>query len=219
MVLEGDGADVLQKAVGHVPSTATPGGAGNVVVAGHRDTFFRALRKIRQDDVITFTTTQGVYNYQVRSIAEVGPQDVQVLKASDHPTLTLITCYPFDYLGPAPERFVVQAREAQSSEIGGPNYSLASARSTLEAHSRVRSTSSTRLRKAQINLYRPPSDSPPARIATALAMSAPVEDSSELAQETDEVQQDDPPLESLPKSHKRFGKIRAWLGSIPSHLH
>ena len=115
MVLEGDGDDVLRKAVGHVPTTAFPGGPGNVVIAGHRDTFFRALRKIRKDDEIIFTTTQGIYNYQVGSIEKVGPQDVQVLKASLHPTLTLVTCYPFDYIGPAPERFVVQAWETQSS--------------------------------------------------------------------------------------------------------
>ena len=102
MVLEGDGDGVLQKAVGHVPTTAFPGGPGNVVIAGHRDTFFRALRKIRNDDDIIFTTTQGTYNYQVASIEEVGPQDVQVLRASLHPTLTLVTCYPFDYIGPAP---------------------------------------------------------------------------------------------------------------------
>lgn len=116
MVLEGDDSDVLRKAVGHVPTTSFPGEPGNVVIAGHRDTFFRALRNIHKDDEITFTTPQGVYDYQVGEIQEVGPKDVQVLKASDHPTLTLITCYPFDFIGPAPERFVVEATETGTSK-------------------------------------------------------------------------------------------------------
>jgi sortase A len=114
MVLEGDDSHVLRKAVGHLPSTAFPGEPGNVVLAGHRDTFFRALSQIRKDDEITFTTTQGAYIYQVGSIEKVGPRDVQVLDASVHPTLTLITCYPFYYVGPAPKRFVVQANEMQA---------------------------------------------------------------------------------------------------------
>ena len=218
MVLEGDGDGVLRKAVGHVPTTAFPGGPGNVVIAGHRDTFFRALRKIRKDDEITFTTTQGIYNYQVGSIEKVGPQDVQVLKASLHPTLTLVTCYPFDYIGPAPERFVVQAWETQSSRIGEPDQSLASARLTLDSHSGVRSTSSTRRKKARPNSSRSPSDSPPTRIAATLTGSTPVMDGSEPTQETSEAQQVDPPAKSPPASHKRFRKVRAWLGYIPRRL-
>ena len=109
MVLEGDDDAVLRNGAGHVPSTALPGGAGNVVVAAHRDTFFRPLRKISKGDEITFTTTQGVERYRVKSIREVDPHDVQVLKPLNHPTLTLITCYPFYFVGDAPKRFVVQA--------------------------------------------------------------------------------------------------------------
>jgi LPXTG-site transpeptidase (sortase) family protein len=134
MVLEGDGDEILGKAAGHVPATALPGGAGNVVIAGHRDTFFRPLRKIRNDDAIIFTTTQGIYHYKVGSIKKVGPQDVQVLQASDHPELTLITCYPFDYLGPAPMRFVVQAAEIPSSPVEERDQSLARARPTPNTH-------------------------------------------------------------------------------------
>jgi len=218
MVLEGDGVDVLQKAVGHVPTTAFPGEPGNVVLAGHRDTFFRALRKIRRDDEITFTTAQGVYNYQVGSIEEVGPQDVQILKASLHPTLTLVTCYPFDYIGPAPERFVVQAWETQSSQIGEPDQSLATARPTMDSHSGVRSTSSTRRKKARLNSSRSISDTPPTRIATTLTASAPVMDGSEPTQETSEAQQVDPPAESPSTARTVFGKVRGWLGSIPRRL-
>jgi sortase A len=113
MVLEGDDEGILQKAVGHVPSTALPGAIGNVAVAGHRDTFFRALKEIRQNDEITLTTTGGSYNYRVAAIGTVGPNDVNVLAPSDHPTLTLITCYPFNYIGAAPQRFIVQANETQ----------------------------------------------------------------------------------------------------------
>ena len=120
MVLEGDDEAILEKAVGHVPSTALPGAAGNVAVAGHRDTFFRALKEIRPNDEITLTTTGGAYNYRVETIEKVGPKDVQVLAPSDHPTLTLITCYPFNYIGAAPQRFIVQAGEIQPSASLGP---------------------------------------------------------------------------------------------------
>jgi sortase A len=157
MVLEGDGDDVLGKAVGHVPTTAFPGGAGNVVIAGHRDTFFRPLRKIRKDDEIAFTTTQGIiYNYQVWSIAKVEPGDLQVLKASSHPTLTLITCHPFDYIGPAPKRFIVQARETQSARVGEPDQSLANTRPTPDSNSGVLSASSARIKEAHHNSSRSP---------------------------------------------------------------
>ena len=218
MVLEGDGDGVLRKAVGHVPTTAFPGGPGNVVIAGHRDTFFRALRKIRKDDEIIFTTTQGIYNYQVGSIEKVGPQDVQVLEASLHPALTLVTCFPFDYIGLAPERFVVQAWETQSPRIDEPGQSLASARLTLDSHSELRSTSPTRRKKPHSNSFRSHSDSSPARIATSLTGSTPVMEGSKSIRETSEAQQDDPPADPPPAPHKRFGKVRAWLGSIPRHL-
>ena len=111
MVVEGDNQEILRKAVGHVPMSALPGGSGNVVIAGHRDTFFRSLRNIRKDDEITLTTPDGVYHYQVGGTEEVGSKDVRVLRASDRPTLTLITCYPFEFVGPAPERFIVEASQ------------------------------------------------------------------------------------------------------------
>ena len=125
MVLEGDDDEILAEAAGHVPSTALPGGLGNVAVAGHRDTFFRALRNIHHDDVITFATAGGTYEYRVESLDTVKPQDVQVLDASAHPTLTLITCYPFDYIGAAPLRFVVKASEIGSSHGTAPERLLA----------------------------------------------------------------------------------------------
>ena len=160
MVLEGDGEGVLQKAVGHVPATAFPGGAGNVVVAGHRDTFFRALRDIQKDDEITFTTTEGTYHYQVESIDKVGPQDVQVLQKSSRPTLTLITCYPFYYIGPAPKRFIVQAWETQSTQMDEPNQTLANAPTSLDSHSGVLSSSAARRKETRLHPSLSPADSP-----------------------------------------------------------
>lgn len=218
MVLEGDGEGVLQKAVGHVPATAFPGKAGNVVVAGHRDTFFRALRNIQKDDEITFTTTQGIYHYQVGSIDKVGPQDVQVLQASGRPKLTLITCYPFYYVGPAPNRFIVQAWETQSSQTGKSDQILAVARPTLDSHSGVQSPSSTQRKEAHLNSSLSSSDSSPTRTATALTVSMPVMEGSKSTQETTKAQQVDPPAESPTTAQMVFGKVRGWLGSIPRRL-
>jgi sortase A len=110
VVVEGIRNRDLRLAVGHVPGTALPGDAGNIVIAGHRDTFFRKLGQIHGRDRITLTTRHGSVEYSVESIVVVEPTNVQVLRASADPVLTLITCYPFSYLGPAPRRFVVRAR-------------------------------------------------------------------------------------------------------------
>jgi len=109
IVREGVGEDTLRVALGHIPSTALPGQLGNVAIAGHRDTLFRALRKIHQDDVIVFETIEGKYAYRVQSTEIVEPTDVAVLRPGPSPELTLITCYPFYYVGSAPERFIVKA--------------------------------------------------------------------------------------------------------------
>ena len=79
-------------------------------MAGHRDTLFRALRKITRNNRIQFQTLTGTYVYEVESSAIVAPQNVAVLAAGKHPEITLVTCYPFYYVGPAPDRFVVKAR-------------------------------------------------------------------------------------------------------------
>jgi sortase A len=110
IVREGVGEDTLGVALGHIPGTALPGVTGNVGVAGHRDTLFRSLRKIRKDDVIEFETLNGTYRYQVEGTRIVTPKDVDVLAASARPEMTLVTCYPFYYVGPAPDRFAVKAR-------------------------------------------------------------------------------------------------------------
>lgn len=111
MVREGADGKTLHRAVGHIPGTALPGFAGNVALAGHRDTFFRALRDIKKDDTIEFETENGTYRYLVESTDIVGPRDVGVLAASHRDTLTLVTCYPFYYIGSAPKRFIVHATQ------------------------------------------------------------------------------------------------------------
>jgi sortase A len=109
MVVEGVGTRALRRAAGHIPGTALPGQPGNVGISAHRDTFFRPLRKIQKDDVITFTTVLGDYRYRVMYTKVVKPRDVEVLHAGGTEILTLVTCYPFYFVGPAPSRFIVQA--------------------------------------------------------------------------------------------------------------
>ena len=110
MILEGIDDKTLRRAVGHFPGTSLPGQPGNVAIAGHRDTFFRALRAIREGDEITLTTLEGSYRYRVDSTRVVAPGAIEVLDESAESILTLVTCYPFAFVGPAPMRFVVRAR-------------------------------------------------------------------------------------------------------------
>ncbi|MGB2620731.1 MAG: class D sortase [Candidatus Acidiferrum sp.] len=115
IVIQGDSAADLRRAVGHLSSSALPGDWGNVALAGHRDTFFRPLRDIRVGDEIKFKTSEHTFEYRVDSIEVVGPGDIGVLKATTGHYLTLLTCFPFHYIGPAPKRFVVRARENDAS--------------------------------------------------------------------------------------------------------
>jgi sortase A len=117
MVIEGDSASILRRAAGHLEGTALPGRPGNVAIAAHRDTFFRALRDVRDQDLVTFNTLGGTYRYKVEAIEIVEPDNVEVLADSADPTLTLITCYPFSYIGPAPKRFVVRAKQDRDSPM------------------------------------------------------------------------------------------------------
>jgi sortase A len=111
IVREGVGKDTLGLAVGHIPGTAFPGQAGNIGVAGHRDTLFRGLAGIRPHDVIQLETLGKSYAYEVASTEVVTPRNIGVLKSSSYSELTLVTCYPFNYIGPAPDRFIVKARQ------------------------------------------------------------------------------------------------------------
>ena len=109
MIQEGTDARTLRRGLGHVPGTPLPGQQGNVAITGHRDTFFRPLRNIRKDDEITVTTLSGSYRYRVDSTEVVEPEDTEVLAGSNDAVLTLVTCYPFYFVGPAPKRFIVRA--------------------------------------------------------------------------------------------------------------
>lgn len=110
-VLVGEGVELrtLLGGLGHVPGTSWPGQRGNVAIAGHRDTFFRPLRKIEMCDEISLDTPASTYNYRVSSFEVVDPHDVNELSFHGKDELTLITCYPFSYIGPAPKRFIVHA--------------------------------------------------------------------------------------------------------------
>ena len=116
VVIQGVSAADLRIAVGHIPGTALPWQNGNVVLSAHRTTFFRPLRKIRSGDLIALRTRYGSYWYRVRFTQIVKPTDVQVLAPHSYASLTLTTCYPFYYIGSAPDRFiVVAARTAPQS--------------------------------------------------------------------------------------------------------
>ena len=102
-------ASSLLKGVGHVPGTAMPGGLGTLGLAGHRDTYFRPLRNVKKDMDIRVADADGVYHYSVDSTEVVTPENVEVLDIRNRPELTLVTCYPFYYVGAAPRRFIVHA--------------------------------------------------------------------------------------------------------------
>jgi len=109
IVVEGISAKIMRRAAGHIPGTPLPGQRGNVGISAHRDTFFRPLRNIKQNDIIELTTLLGEYRYRVVSTRIVGPNDVAVLEGSGNEVLTLVTCYPFYFVGAAPDRFIVRA--------------------------------------------------------------------------------------------------------------
>ncbi len=109
VVFQGTDDNVLDRGVGHVDSSALPGQPGNVVLAAHRDTLFRSLRNIQKGDTVHVATAYGTRTYTVDSTEIVNPTDVSVMAPTPKPTLTLITCYPFYYVGHAPKRFIVRA--------------------------------------------------------------------------------------------------------------
>jgi sortase A len=114
MVVEGVADPDLLRGAGHVPGTALPGQGGNIAIAAHRDTFFRPLQYIRENDVIFLTSDTGAHQYVVTSISVAPPSAIYVLEPTTEPTLTLISCYPFTFVGPAPDRFIVRARRTES---------------------------------------------------------------------------------------------------------
>jgi sortase A len=116
-VLAGTSAAAMNRGVGHIEGSALPGELGNVGIAGHRDGFFRALKDVKVGEVVELErqTSAGMKRdeYKVERISVVQPTDVTVLAATSNATLTLVTCYPFYFVGTAPQRFVVQAKLIQ----------------------------------------------------------------------------------------------------------
>lgn len=120
VVLEGSDAGTLRLGVGRVRNSSLPGEGGNVVLAGHRDTFFSPLSEIRPGDRISLRTPEGTFPYTVDWTTVVNPQDTKVIKATAQPALTLVTCYPFSYVGAAPKRFIVRATPADTVSMATP---------------------------------------------------------------------------------------------------
>ncbi len=120
MVLHGTEDATLTLAAGHVPGTPSPGGDGNVVIAAHRDTFFRKLEGVQAGDRIRILTVGHTYEYMVDSTETVDPEDTQVMESRGRRELTLITCYPFYFVGSAPKRFIVHARPLSNDPGSGP---------------------------------------------------------------------------------------------------
>jgi sortase A len=117
-VLEGTDDLTLNRGVGHIVGTALPGEEGNIGIAGHRDSFFRVLKNIKEGDTIELVTSSRTERYTVDHIVLVRPDDVSVLRPRPIPSITLVTCYPFYFIGSAPQRYIVQASIADSdSEV------------------------------------------------------------------------------------------------------
>lgn len=115
VILQGTNSRTLRLGAGHIEGTPLPGEPGNSGIAGHRDTFFRKLRNIHQHDEIHLQTATGLLSYEVDWVKVVNPDDVSVLAPATDSALTLVTCYPFYFLGSASQRFVVHARQTQLS--------------------------------------------------------------------------------------------------------
>jgi len=121
VVAEGTSDTVLRRAVGHVPTSSRFGEDGNIVLAGHRDTFFRPLESIHAGDLILLGRPDRRDAYRVEWVAVVQPEALEVTRASGYPALTLVTCFPFSYVGQAPYRFVVRARRLDlTGAVDGP---------------------------------------------------------------------------------------------------
>jgi sortase A len=127
-VLPGTDELTLNRAVGHIPGTAAPGEPGNIGIAGHRDGFFRGLKDVQAGDELRLETVSGTVSYEIRDMTVVEPERVDVLDPTAEPTLTLVTCYPFYFVGSAPQRFIVTAVAAGdatgSDAVGGEGHGV-----------------------------------------------------------------------------------------------
>jgi sortase A len=117
VVVEGDSDAVLDRAIGHLPDTPLPWHDGNSALAAHRDTIFRPLKGVRLGDVLRLKTPHGDFDYRVTDTLIVKPNEVWVLDPTPVATLTLISCWPFNYIGHAPERFIVRAERLPTRSV------------------------------------------------------------------------------------------------------
>ncbi len=108
-VLEGTTELVLNRGVGHIAGTPLPGDEGNIGIAGHRDGYFRGLKDVEEGDAIEMETLAGSEIYAITQLFIVDPTDVWVLEPTETPSITLVTCYPFYFVGSAPQRYIVRA--------------------------------------------------------------------------------------------------------------
>ena len=132
VIEQGDDTSTLRDAVGHIPGTSLPGESGNIGLAAHRDSFFRGLSKVKEGDQIVLTTFEGTFSYRVASLGIVQPKQTSVLRPLGVNSLTLVTCYPFHFIGPAPDRYIVTAlRSGGGSDSDSPQVP-ASASGTLQ---------------------------------------------------------------------------------------
>jgi sortase A len=116
-VFEGTDDFALNRGVGWILGTAPPGKAGNCGIAGHRDGFFRPLKDAVRGDSIELLTLSGLRSYRIQEIQIVNPTDVQVLAPTLEPTLTLVSCYPFYFVGTAPKRYIVRAVSTEPERL------------------------------------------------------------------------------------------------------
>ncbi len=117
-IVEGADDAGLKMGAAHIIGTAYPGDAANVGIAAHRDTYFRALSRIAPGEEILIETPAGIFRYRVSGTEVVRPTDVRVLQSAGRPEMTLVTCYPFYYVGHAPKRFIVHARFVSRTASG-----------------------------------------------------------------------------------------------------
>jgi sortase A len=183
VVLHGTDALTLRRGLGHIEHTAWPGEAGNVAIAGHRDSFFRSLRDVELGDDVILDTPGARLRYRVASFRVVASNEVSVLEPTDEATLTLVTCYPFWFLGQAPDRFVVRATRVLDREAEGRVESRTSGLEVLPVDGAV--TLIAALAVAPV-----PRRAPAARTGDALSgdpqttrTAAPVRDDATLVQE------------------------------------
>jgi sortase A len=116
-VLQGSDEGTLRVGLGHIETTSLPGESGNVAIAGHRDSFFRPLRNVQIGDDILLDTPSGRVHYRVSSFRVVDPSEVSVIHPTSEAVLTLVTCFPFYFVGSAPDRFIVRANVVEDQPL------------------------------------------------------------------------------------------------------